>query len=700
MTIADPAPEATPAPSKVRSLAAALLLACALAVVQLAIATSDVLGAITHLASDAVTAPLIDQVRSSPVVMGRIGVFAVVVLVLYLAMGMAAWLLTRLTIAALPSLQHRRLWLIAGWFLFFSAATGLANAELFPWSRAARWSRAAAEFVSAPIPLWAILVAMLAASVSAMAVSIALRRRWLIQLLRAGIWAVVVVMAILTWSNLQADANAASGNRYPDRPDIVLIGIDSLRPELVGDARHIGYMPALSRFVNSGHRFTDATTPLARTFPAWMALLTGQRPTTSGIRENLMPRAGITVDTVPQMLGRHGYQTVYATDEVRFSNIDASYGFSSVLTPRIGASDFLVGSLADFPLTNLIANTWLGGWLLPDIHANRAAAVTYDPFTFVKRLDRQLTLDERPVLLAMHLTLPHHPYLWRADNDAVFADSSDVAYAYLSAVVEVDRQYAAIMQMLERKGLLENAMVFVFSDHGEALNLAADTRGPFEALHAGVEGAAKWSAGHGNTVLTGGQYEILMAARRYGAVGDAASRGVHDDPVSIEDLAPTVLEVAGLAAEVKQQDGRSFAARLNAVETLESLPKAGLRIRFTESAYTTPSLQRGIVDEVALMKEGAGLFRLNPDTGWVESRDEMLTLSLAMRERAAIGKERLLAALPGSEPGTSSYVLMSRSGGGARKLTGRPDPIADSEAAELWDALATEFAGELGRALP
>ena len=73
---------------------------------------------------------------------------------------------------------------------------------------------------------------------------------------------------------------------------------------------------------------TDAITPLARTFPSWVSMLTGRHPHTTGAYMNLLPRELIHAGhTLPQLLREHGYRTYYAIDETRFSNIDASYGF-------------------------------------------------------------------------------------------------------------------------------------------------------------------------------------------------------------------------------------------------------------------------------------------------------------------------------------------------------------------------------------
>ena len=125
-----------------------------------------------------------------------------------------------------------------------------------------------------------------------------------------------------------------------------------------------------------------------------------------------MPRALVQEgDTLADALRNHGYRSVYATDEVRFANFDESYGFDELITPPVGASDFVIGAVGDLPLVNLVAGSRIGAWLFPQIHANRAAAVTYEPRHFVDRLDREFHI-KGPSFLAIHLTLAHWPYSW------------------------------------------------------------------------------------------------------------------------------------------------------------------------------------------------------------------------------------------------------------------------------------------------
>ena len=252
-----------------------------------------------------------------------------------------------------------------------------------------------------------------------------------------------------------------------DQPHLVILGVDSVRADMSEAAGDRSPTPNIDHFMIGAHRFKDAISPLARTYPAWVSILTGRHPVRTNARFNLMPRALVHEgDTLADALRASGYRSIYATDEVRFANFDESFGFDELITPPVGTVDFLLGEFGDLPLVNLVSVTRIGKWLFPSKHANRAAAVTYRPGDFVRRLDRELTITG-PSFLAIHLTLSHWPYSWAGMTRP--STPQEYRPAYRLAVETVDRQFASVLDLLEKKGVLENAIVVVLSDHGEAL---------------------------------------------------------------------------------------------------------------------------------------------------------------------------------------------------------------------------------------
>jgi arylsulfatase A-like enzyme len=327
-------------------------------------------------------------------------------------------------------------------------------------------------------------------------------------------------------------------------PHIVILGIDALRNDLTIPRRGPAQAPNIRGFISEARRFDDTLTPLARTYPSWTTILTGRHPVTTNARFNLMPRRLVHEgDTLATALRTRGYRATYATDEVRYANFNETYGFDQIITPPIGAIDFLLGYGADMPLVNLVASTPIGGLLFPSNHANRAASVTYRPRDFVERLEREIDVNG-PAFIAIHLTLAHWPYSWAGRSTPTTPPAYRVAYG--EAVPEVDRQFADVLAMLARKGVLDNAVVVLLSDHGEALGAENDS-----IIRQTGSSQEIWDTlwGHGTSVLSPNQYHVLLAMRAFGRARLPGPERNYDWPVSLEDVRPTLEELAtGIAA--------------------------------------------------------------------------------------------------------------------------------------------------------
>ncbi len=228
--------------------------------------------------------------------------------------------------------------------------------------------------------------------------------------------------------------------------------------------------------------------------------------------------------TIADVLRRAGYHTVYSTDEVRFANIDESYGFDQVVTPRIGASDFLVGTYNELPVASMLINTRLGRWLFPFSHANRGVATMFEPTTYLDRIDREVDFD-RPTFMVAHLTAAHWPY-YTSETPFSLPEPTpeNERPLYRVGLQTADRMFGDVVQMLERKGVFKNAIVVVLSDHGEAMRLASDSFFD-ETFHVDGMGAPlqMLDYGHGQSVLSKSQYQVLLAFKALGGQGRFAN---------------------------------------------------------------------------------------------------------------------------------------------------------------------------------
>lgn len=436
-----------------------------------------------------------------------------------------------------------------------------------------------------------------------------------------------------------------------NRPNIILVGIDSLRPDFLGFFGSDDKTTFLDSFLSQSTVFSEAVTPLARTYPSWSVILTGLYPRESGVRFNLPKKTnGTFSQSLPAILKTKGYRTLYATDETRFSNIDQQFEFDEMLTPPIGLHDFLLGTLNDFPFSNLLIGTVAGKILFPYSYANRPVYFTYNPNTFLELLKPALAQSRsQPVFLAVHFCLPHHPYLWAG----IPANNMTPQERYQASIKRVDRQVRDFFALLKQYQLLEHAIVVVLSDHGEALELNGD-RVTEEALflsHTPKQVPAFYppslddekvnqSAGHGTDVLGLTQYHSLLAFKLYGLGKQAIS--VRSGRVSLLDIKPTLLS---LIKSPQASSGMSLASQITSSRT-SLLPQRHL---FMESDFSPAAIRTVYPDTHQVLLEGLGMFQVDPDSLRLQVKDEMGNKIIKSKQYADLYGEWLLALYPQEE---------------------------------------------------
>jgi arylsulfatase A-like enzyme len=500
--------------------------------------------------------------------------------------------------------------------------------------------------------------------------------------------------AFLFWPADRASTAAAVS---ASRPHVIIIGIDSLRLEQLRRFGGTGVTPNLDRFLANSDLFRDTTTPLGRTFSSWMAILTGRAPIVTGARFNLAERSGVSANpTIGDVLKKAGYHTVYSTDEVRFANFDQTFGFDQVVTPRIGASDFIIGTYNELPLASLVINTRIGKWLFPFSYANRGVATMFQPGTYAQRLDREVSFDQ-PTLFISHLTAAHWPYY---TADTPFGVSTPVSEhdrpMYRIGLKTADRMFGELLTMLEAKGALQNAMVVVLSDHGEAMGLPSDSFFEDESFTVeGMRSPLKMDAfGHGQSVLSQSQYQVLLGFRTFGTKSHFGVDGrTFSYPATVEDIAPTLLEFLQIHGDPLTASGRSL------LPLLESRQIEGRdepeRIRFTETDLRVLPGPGGGVNEDGTARQNAAFFEVDPTTARLHIRPEYAPLATAFKERAAFTRNELLAAMPAG-PFAHQYLYLDFDAKQGRLLLARPGD-SEPEAQRLWDALVAHYGDELKR---
>jgi choline-sulfatase len=363
--------------------------------------------------------------------------------------------------------------------------------------------------------------------------------------------------------------------------------------------------PWLAELARGGTVFDSAYTAYPLCAPARAAMLTGRYASNVGVYDNAAElRAG--APTVVHALRAAGYHTAVA-GKMHFVGPDQLHGFEERLTTDIYPAD--VDWTPDWSRSLDDPLPWyhtMESVLTPGICA-AAMQTDYDDevaFQAARKLyEIARHRRDQPFFLFVSFTNPHDPWeiparFWdryqrsEIDDPAVPSlplDEVDPHSARLRAMCQVDAAgltaeqirrarhgyYAAISYMDERvgqvlgalreSGLQDKTTVMFCADHGEMLGerglwykmsfLEQSARVPLIVRRPGAGAGA--GAAH-----AAGAADAAGAARAAGA--GAAGRRVAG-PVSLVDFAPTVLELAGLAADAVAGvgDGVSLAGALD-----------------------------------------------------------------------------------------------------------------------------------------
>jgi arylsulfatase A-like enzyme len=403
-------------------------------------------------------------------------------------------------------------------------------------------------------------------------------------------WTILSVGALLpVLSNVSLPVAQPS----PAPPLVVIIGIDAFRVDrLAANGERRGIAPNVDAFLEDATLFDRAYTPIAQTEPAWRSLLTARWPHRHGDRYPLTATSRWTpLPTFVERFAAAGYGTSFRTDCSRFHYEDADSGFDDRVQPPRGAVNFMLEKLR-FRGVGMYGAHAAGAWLLPELVDNRALAGLHEPFGYADRLARDLVsrAAKGPLLYAFHATAAHFPgdptwpyYRRFADPGTALERRLRMVFSpvtrgagrpagvtrtsaealYDGLLAQADAQVGQVLDGLKRAGRYDEALVVLFSDHGESFHEDAPD----------VQGATPV---HGAR-LQELENRILLAVKLPRSAG-APRVARSPDLVRLVDVGPTVLELAGLPA-LGGVDGQGFARALRG-EPLEP------RRLYAETGYT------------------------------------------------------------------------------------------------------------------
>ena len=313
-------------------------------------------------------------------------------------------------------------------------------------------------------------------------------------------------------------------------PRVILVVVDTLRADALSCYGSLNPTPHIDALASDGVVYDVARAPSPWTLPSMASLFTGVPPQVHGVdtAHSALPDRWITL---AERLDEAGYRTC-AIGRNRFL-VDRGFdqGFQRY--------DFFPRPRAELPLAKVF----------PFIHkryAARHASTEQLVDRAIGRLDVERDLDS---FLWLHLFDPHQPYtppteyLARAPDtgrvegtfdrldevrDGTFvptqAEVERIRALYLAEVRYVDDQVGRIVDHLKVRGLYDETLIVLTSDHGEEL---------WE--HGGYE--------HGHTLYE----ELLRVPLVVKTPGTPPRREA--GAVSLEDIAPIVLQACGITSE-------------------------------------------------------------------------------------------------------------------------------------------------------
>ncbi|MDP8254980.1 MAG: sulfatase-like hydrolase/transferase [Candidatus Alcyoniella australis] len=305
-------------------------------------------------------------------------------------------------------------------------------------------------------------------------------------------WA-LVLLSIVVGALIYRHCDLAPRER-PDQPDVLILAADSLRPDHLGLEYARQTSPNIDRLVaEQAAFFIQAYSPLARTFPAWASILSGQAPKDHGIR-GMFPRHDQTrlEHSLARVLSESGWHSVVLAD------------YAGDIFPRFDAG-FDLTRAPSFNMRELVRQHVLEGHrlLLPYLQGRTGRVLFPEIGEFPQMSDPRLlgraVIDQlernrdRPLFLAAFFSVTHFPYAsphpwYKAFGDPDYrgparfhkpvapgeqiSDPREVQRItdlFDSSILAFDHQLGLIIDYLKKEGRWNNTLLIITADHGENL---------------------------------------------------------------------------------------------------------------------------------------------------------------------------------------------------------------------------------------
>ncbi len=381
----------------------------------------------------------------------------------------------------------------------------------------------------------------------------------------------LLVAVLIGIAGIRALPRAAAGSERGGPPGVLLIVADSLRADRIGvyGAARV-QTPHLDALARTGARVEEAYAASTETASATASILTGLYPSQHGLRAG-GDRWSEDAIGLADLLAKDGYRTAaFVADP----DLSSSRGFGRGFD--LWETRIRPGRIERHPRTPLPATLRAARlWSPPRAQARAGEVVdramewldraggepfflylqlaeTRDPYAPPPPYETQYGPPGRPPLRMDSWTLPR---ITRGTLPVGAEDLESLVALYDGSVSYMDDQIGRLLAALERRGLRDRTLVAFTSTHGEEF-----------IEHGGL--------GHERTV-----YEELVRIPFILSGPGIPPGEVLPGPVRQVDIAPTLLEAAGLPAGAETA-GRSFWRSLSRGEV------APVREVYVEQTYT------------------------------------------------------------------------------------------------------------------
>ncbi|MFC2029896.1 sulfatase [Chloroflexota bacterium] len=321
-----------------------------------------------------------------------------------------------------------------------------------------------------------------------------------------------------------------------DAPNIILIGVDTLRADRLSSYGYVGSRtPNIDALAGDGVRYAEMTAQASWTKPSFASIFTSLYPSshTATGKPHSLPQA---VTTLAEALAARGYHTGGLADN---PSISAAFGFDQGFADYVYLEPAYLfrgnEAASQTALYQVLRRVWAkftGGRVYSQYFYQDAAVVNQHALEWLA------ANKGTRFFLFLHYMDPHDPYFEHPYNGVGYARANDqnpdpamaslFSDLYDGEVRYLDEQLGRLWAWLQAEGLYDGSLIILTADHGEEFQ----------------EHGGWW---HGQTLYQEQIAVPLIIKYPHGLMHPDGTAGaaVVDELARSVDIAPTILDAVG-----------------------------------------------------------------------------------------------------------------------------------------------------------